>query len=117
MTEDRDQLSRAVREALDADLGNIDAETERRLARMRYAAVEAAAPRRRATGWLPAGALASTLAVTLVTTLVLSRWPGPGSDPFEAQLLDVELLSASESLELIEDLDFLLWLEAHERSG
>lgn len=116
MTEDdRKRLEEKARVDYRAAISGIDPKDAARLAAARRKAMldgRAMGPVR----WmLPAGA-AAAIAAGLIIGL-------PGSDPDYPELVatdaveDMELLLADESLEMIEDLDFYLWLDVEPDAG
>jgi len=110
------QLYRQQQEALDPDL-------RRRLADARRQALAAAQrgskPLLPLTVLVPAGAAAAVVAGLVI---VLSRQPGPEGDytPLVAAdppVEDMEILLGNEDLELLDDLDFYLWLDDEPEIG
>ena len=104
-----------VKGQLDESVDQLDAETRSRLTQARYQALsglEQRSPWWR--GWsLPAGALATALVVVLAVDL--ARPPTPTESV--SDLEDLELLSANESFELLEELEFYEWLPAEQETG
>jgi hypothetical protein len=94
---------------------DIDAATASRLNRARQAALAAMPRRRRRTPWLVPGL--STVAVgALAVGLWLNRGAGPElpaiATPAVESAADMDLLLATDSLEMLEDLEFYAWLDA-----
>lgn len=128
--QERDGFIRRVRESLEASETRLEADTLDRLRVARRQAV-AHATRSRAQavarersawwrrgftgdGWLmPAGAFASVVATVLAIALLV-RGPDAGSLD---EVTDLELLTASEELELFENLEFYRWLPDTEQAG
>lgn len=108
-------LAERVSALLDKDLARLDGRVAGRLAAARQAAVRRV-PARARTGlrpfWVPAGAVA----VAVLAAVVLLRVP-PASDPGQEALFDLEVLSANEQLEMLENLDFYLWLSSNDQAG
>ena len=103
-----------ARKQLDKSAEALDGETSSRLTRARQRALAELEP---APGWwprwsLPVGALAGVLA--LVLAIGLTSQPSPES---VSSLEDLELLSANESFELFEELEFYEWLPAERETG
>ena len=90
----------------------IDTATSARLARIRQQALTRAPVRKLARYALPVGLLATAcMVLAFVMTL---RQPQPTPN----EMLDnLDLITASESLELIEDLEFYEWLEDYDLPG
>ena len=107
-----ERLVRNARQVLDASTDELDPHILARLRGARARAVEAATGRHLASTsrWLvPAGGLAA-FALAAVAFLTLQHRPAE-----VIPLLpngDIELLTAAEPLELIENLEFYEWLEA-----
>jgi len=102
-------LGRTVR----ARFEQVEPEVAQRLAQMRHAAVaelerrQARTGRHRSPGWWIGGAAAAAVALTVV--LLLPRGGGP--EPDAALLADAETLEAISELDVLEELEFLAWLE------
>ncbi|HFQ91858.1 MAG TPA: DUF3619 family protein [Chromatiales bacterium] len=109
---DKERLVRA-RALLDERLEALDGETAARLRAARRRALGELAPRRRA--WMAAGGLAAATASLLLVVMLWSGGERPVGSPdiFE----DLELLSSTEDMEFIEDLDFYLWLDDEQQTG
>ena len=115
MTEGRDEaLLQKIRQELDRSVESLDGETRSRLSSVRNMALESAGVRSRPY-WLPAGAVA--LASMLVIAVIVTRVQAPVPDDSDLLVAlmedaqDLELVSAIDDLELLEDLDFYYWLE------
>ena len=100
-------------EQLRARRDEVPADVAQRLERMRRVAVAELAPARspgirwRGPAW--AGGLAGTAAALLLTVTLLRSGP---EDGFERLLLaDARELAAVAELEVLEDLEFLIWLD------
>ena len=139
LTEER--LAAEAREVLDASVESLGPAVTERLAAARRAALEARDARIRARWWdvpwlMPAGALASVAATVAVIAVLagappratMTRAPmtgppmtgppltaGATADPIADA--DLELLAEVEDLELLEDLDFYLWLGSDATAG
>ncbi|MGD8975956.1 MAG: DUF3619 family protein [Gammaproteobacteria bacterium] len=110
---------RLYRQQLDA----LEPDVRRRLADARRQALAAAQtgskPRLPLPVLIPAGAAAAVVAGLVI---VLGRQPGPegGYDPLVAAdppVEDMEILLGNEDLELLDDLDFYLWLDDEPEIG
>ena len=100
---------------LDEDLAELDGRIAERLAAARQSALRRAPERARARMrpfWVPAGAFA----VAVLAAVVLLRVP-PAADPGREALFDLEVLSANEQLEMLENLDFYQWLASDDQAG
>ncbi len=102
-----------IRALLNDSTEQLDPEIRRRLRQARQRALDAAPARR--PFWQPAAALALTC---LLLLFVVIR-PGeqarlPEATPGELDLADLDLISADDSLQLYEDLDFYQWLLENE---
>ena len=97
---------------LQRSVETIDAATRARLARIRQQALTRVPIRKLNRYALPVGLLATAcLVFAFVLTL---RQP----QPTQNEMLDnLDLITASESLELIEDLEFYEWLEDYDLPG
>ena len=112
MTVKDDEWLEPIREDLRRSVESIDAETRSRLTRIRRQTLARAGTRKFSSYTLPAAALATAC---LVLTIVLTL---PRQQPVQNEMLDdLDLITASESLELIEDLEFYEWLEAYDLPG
>jgi hypothetical protein len=107
--DDRKRLEEKARADYRAAISGIEPEDSARLAAARRKAMLDGKPAGPVRWMLPAGA-AAAIAAGLIIGL-------PDSDPGYPELVatdaveDMELLLADESLEMIEDLDFYLWLD------
>lgn len=109
-----EQARRLYRESA----AGLDTETRARLARSRGTALQAGPRLVDSRWWIPAVATAGAAAVALAVVLNT----GGGDEPLEiAAVTDdveaVELLLATESLDMLSDLDFYLWLDAEPDAG
>ncbi len=110
-------LETRLRARLATEVDDIDDETLRRLRSARRAALDQLdEPEGRAGYWLPAGALAATVAVVAVVLVGRQGEVAPPGD-LVAVADDLEIMVAGEDLELIEDLEFFEWLEPEGDSG
>ena len=107
---EQDAFLRRARERLEAGTDELDPLTLARLGAIRARALERAGEQRRGHGtrwWLPVGGLATAAVVALALLLVQQ---GPERGLPAAQPVDVELLSSSVDLELLDELEFYEWL-------
>jgi hypothetical protein len=101
-----------VRKDLDHSCAALDGHTLSRLNRIRHAALERKAVRRRSPLLLPFGGLV-TAAVLVVSVMMFNDKPqvSPEGLPTAAeQLEDMDLLSSSEGLDFYDELEFYQWL-------
>ncbi len=109
------QITDTVRDSLDRSVEQLPAEVRSRLTRARHQALAAANRPRSARlyPWmLPAGGFAA-----VILTLLLWQGAPPPQLPESASAYDMQLLLTAEELELVEDLDFLIWLQDHTDAG
>ncbi len=100
-----------ARNELDSAAENLDEETVRRLRGARFTALAEA--ERRGIGWLriPRWMTAGGLATVAVVGVAVSIWLGEPRHTLPArQAEDVEILTASEHLDMYKDLEFYRWL-------
>jgi len=110
MSERDRELIEQSHAALERSARELDPETLTRLAQARARALERAGRRTHPRIWLLGGGLASASAAALAWLLL-----SPSVEPGPALVVeDLELLSSTESLELLQDLDFYEWLESDE---
>lgn len=103
-SDNRKDFTSTAKQAFEASIDQLDADTVSAIARCRRYALEQPAAR---TAWLllPAGAVATlALAVGLYFSVSLQNANGLNAE-------DLEMLSSSESLEFYEDLEFYRWLD------
>lgn len=102
-------LGRTARERFE----QVEPEVAHRLAQMRRAAVaeldrrEARIGARRLPGWWIGGAAAAAVALTVALLLLRGGDPEPDPD----LLADAEAIEAIADLDVLEELEFLAWLE------
>lgn len=104
---EQERLMREATAALDASVDGLDGATLSRLNRARQQALESrrSSPLRRL--WLPLGAAAFTSLAIVVSLPMLGKLDQRG--PSEANVEEA-YYSAGEDLQLVEDLDLVLWL-------
>ncbi len=106
-----------VKSLLDEGLDDLDPAITRRLQQARYAALEKAKPR---SLWVfYPQAISAVLAVTIISASLYFNYDSNALNNTElAMEADVEMLTANESLDLIEDFEFMQWLaESEEYAG
>ncbi|WP_127477780.1 hypothetical protein [Sulfurivermis fontis] len=109
MQDDERRLIAQVRAALDESVANLDAVTRSRLAQARARAQRP--QRQRRYWWLPlGGAVLASLFAAMLWLGQPALLPGTAVD----SATDFELLTASEDLELYQELDFYHWLAEEE---
>lgn len=115
---DDERFAREARRVLREGADGLDAATLSRLNRARQAALAEYEARRRRPAWLR-GAWQPALGAAAVATLAVALWVGrdPGGPPasmVDAQrpeaALDLEVVLADESMEMLEDLEFYDWV-------
>jgi len=106
MHDDDGKSIELVRAALDDGVANLDGATRSRLAQARAQALQARP--RLWRWWLSAGG--AVFASVLVAALWFGQPVPPPGNGFAA-VVDFELLTASDALELYEQLDFYQWME------
>lgn len=100
-----------LRQGLDASLAGLQGEPRRRLAQARHLALGGHEPASRRYGWPRAAAgLAGLVCAAAVILLFLVPRPGPRTAQLSAITADVDILSAEETLDFYQDLDFVSWL-------
>ncbi len=112
MMETEDKFLNAAKRALDGAEKNLDAGTIARLRAARRAAIKQGLrqPSRRHPGWLlPVGGFATAAIVFVVAGLLW--FSAPNSNLLQANVSDIELLTAHENPEFFADLDFYDWLD------
>ena len=112
MMETEDKFLDAAKRALDEAEKNLDAGTVTRLRTARLEAIEQGLrrPSRMRPGWLlPLGGFATAAIVFAVAGLLWFSTPNPNL--LQANVSDIELLTAHENPEFFADLDFYDWLE------
>ena len=94
----------------DESVERLDAATLSTLNRNRHAALEQARGARvRWLRWAPATGVAAAILVAVVLAL-----PGNGVETIPAATSDVDILLGEESIEMLEDLEFYVWLDMQE---
>lgn len=121
MTRPDDDLEARLRRRLDEEVDRIDPD---RLARLGAARREAVARAERPRSFALGGALPrwtlATAAALLVAVLIArgpASGPGTGTSPQVAELLDGREAAAIEDLELLEEMEFVAWLEYEAELG
>lgn len=103
-------LRQRVRSALDAAADDLDMVGRTRLRAARHRAVERAGQGRFSPGWwgvlVPAGATAALVAVLVGMPVQEETAPAGPAEVVQ----DLDLLTASDSLEFYQDLEFFRWL-------
>ena len=91
----------------DESVERLDAATLSTLNRNRHEALERArGAKRRWLRWAPASGVAAAIVVAVVLAL-----PGNGIDTMPAATTDMEILLGEDSIEMLEDLEFYVWLD------
>ncbi len=110
------RIARRAAEQLTREADALDDATRARLRAVRLRALDALDERRRSAARFGVPAAAAVAAAAIVTTLSIPRWSAePPPDPIASLgLEDLDILAASEDLELYEQLEFYRWLETSE---
>ena len=106
-TDDQQRFADRIRTALDADLQSIDPGTLSKLALIRRNILH---PKPAGFWWgqlVPAGAFASAV----IAALVLLHNPISDGQPGDDAMFDLDLITAAEDFDMLENLDFYLWLQ------
>ena len=99
---------------LDQSVDDISPDVARRLQQARYAALEKAKSRRSLWLFYP-HAIAATLVISIVSaSLLLNFDDNVLNNTDVAMEEDIEMLTSSEGLDLLEDLEFMQWLAESE---
>ena len=94
----------------DDSVERLDAATLSTLNRNRHAALEQArGAKAQWLRWAPATGVTAAIVVAVMLAL-----PGNGGDTIPAATSDVDILLDEESIEMLEDLEFYVWLESPE---
>jgi hypothetical protein len=121
MTPPDDDLEARMRRRLDEEVDRIDPDRLARLgASRREAVARAERPRAFALGAaLPRWSLAAAAALLVAVMIAQGPAPGPGTgaSPQVAELLDGREAAAIEDLELLEEMEFVAWLEYEAEFG
>ena len=104
-----DNLETQAKSLLDESVDDISPDIARRLQQARYAAIKKAKPRR-IWSYYPQ-AIAATLLVSVISAGLLFNFDDNmlNSNALDMEA-DIEVLTSSEGLELMEDLEFMQWL-------
>lgn len=118
MNEPMKEFERRSRAAFDDSVTALDGETRSRLAHARRRAL--AAIRRRPMSWLspwvPAGAAAAMAMLALL--LWTGKEPGPGAKPTVIAFEDLDIVTAGDDLEMLdEDPAFYVWAAGEPANG
>ena len=112
-----DNFEQKSKSLLDESLDDISPDVARRLQQARNGALEKAKPR---TIWsYTPQAIAATLVVAVISASLLFNFDDNVLNNTEIAMdADIEMLTSSEGLELMEDLEFMQWLaESEEYAG
>ena len=118
MTDNDDRIAARARVDLAAAAEQLDADTRRRLAQARYAALDAL-PRARGFGW--GYAVGGVAAAGVVAVLASALWllqPAPTRAPVAEQALaDIDLLATTDAPDFYVELEFYEWLADDGHAG
>lgn len=114
--EKEDKFLRDAKRVLDDAEKNLDAATLARLRAARRQALDEGRRSRARPAWLlPAGGLVTASVVLAVAALLW--FSAPNSNPVQANLGDLDLLTAHENPDFFADLDFYDWLDRNADAG
>lgn len=102
-----DKFVHAAKRLLDESVTELDGATLSRLAQARNRALERRAGRARLWRPLSMTAMGAAMAAVVLALFVTLR---PGGEPDTALVADLELVTAEESVEFFEDMEFYEWL-------
>lgn len=112
MTDNDEQLKHAIKQQLDQEAEQLDADSQRKLRMARAAALEAAEKPRRGKLWLDVAMVGMVAGLAVALYLVT---------PEQAQLApvfdDLEMLAGVEEPEFYQELEFYYWLEEQNEQG
>ena len=110
-----------VRQELDQSCNRLDGHTQSRLNSIRHAAVERGLERQPGRYGrvllAPFGGLVTACVLVVVVSLFYQQQPGtpvPAIPDSRTAIEDLDILTATESLEFLENLEFYQWLEENE---
>lgn len=108
-----EEFEKKAKAVLDESLDDLSPDICRRLQQARYAALEKAKPR---SFWsFYPQAISVMFAVTIISVSLLFNFDENEINNTElAMEADIEMLTANESLDLMEDLEFMQWLAESE---
>jgi hypothetical protein len=104
------ELERKARALFEDSVERLDAQTRTKLTQARNRAldeVSKGAVRRRWI-WAPAGAVAIA---AIIAVALSSRGPHPSPEAGALALDDIDIVADSENFEMLEDVEFYMWLE------
>jgi hypothetical protein len=105
-----DELERKARELFDDSVERLDAHTRSQLTQARNRALDEVKKGgvRRRWLWAPAGAMALAAIVA-----VMLSWNGlrSSAEPGASALEDIDIVADSENLDMLEDVEFYMWLD------
>lgn len=113
-------MEQRSRELFDETVANLDARTRSRLNQARHAALDAARgqPVASPVRWLlPVGSAAAVAMVALTTVQIMrpgAEAPVVVESATLASVDDFEILTSSDELEMLQDVDFYAWLETQD---
>ena len=111
-----DAFLKQSRKQLDDSIEHLDMHTLSRLNQARQAALESAQKQPRFTNWLPAS-ITAALSILLVGGWLFSSSPDVTHIAQTPQLDDLELLSSTADLDLLQELEFINWLVEEQNAG
>ena len=119
---DNENLQRRARESYESAVERLDSDTIARLEKARRLAIDELSSRSRwlspgPRNWVPAAAAAGV--GSLAIGWLMLAYQGDSAEVFsdDAMADDIEIMLAGENLDLLEDLDFYLWLTTQPDAG
>ena len=111
------EFEKKAKSLLDESLDDLDPAITRRLQQARYAALEKAKPR--STWSFYPQAISAVFVITIISAGLYFNYDDNALNNTELALeSDIEMLTVNESLDLIDDLEFMQWLaESEEYAG
>ena len=103
------EFEQQAKTLLDQSVEELSPDIQRRLQQARHAALEKAQARPRWWG-LPAAAMAMALVAVVTTSMLLNQHHDALPETMLALETEMELLTSTDNLELMEDLEFMQWL-------
>lgn len=116
MSEQRPEWEERIHQTLDDSVADLPADVRSRLTQARHLAL-AQAERKEARATLPWLVPAGGVAAAVLAVALWHSYTAPPTLPKNVAALDMELLLGDGNLELMEDLDFMLWLDKQNNAG
>ena len=104
-----DKMAQQVKQQLDASLEDLNPQVTRRLQQARYAAIEKAGSKK-LWNFYPQAKYAMFALLVLTISIVFNVDKNVPVETTLAMESEIEMLTSNESLELLQDLEFMQWL-------